>query len=392
VEVSDLVSKVESVGTQTPVSKALSIIAHSPLKAAVVVDNKQVVGIVDDRCLLDFHEDPLRAKCENVMLRTAVASEATTPEELVLNFFDTHSRIIPLVNKKGLVGAISRTSSLKLLLAASATKGKTVADFMSRVGATIEEGATVTQARSKMRELGVFHLAVVDSNGKLSGSISSFEVACRVVARQTDRPPREIQAAPTYNAGLEKVVSVMLPANEAVSPETSLRQAIDRMLAQDASALFVVEGGVPMGLLSVRDVLHSVIKPAQEPVLVYGLREDEKPFVESIRAAGAAFLAKIDRSVPADYLAIHVKSFQEGKKRRYNVKGKLLIHGKYYSASTPETSLHKSVWDLNASIREVLHELSRITSDHEHGKPRAKKRKAHAAAASESELQDGELE
>lgn len=379
----ELVEPAETISGEAALSKALSTIKSSKLRALVALNgDKSIAGVIDGRCLLDFRENADLTKCHSVAQKTPVVGEETTPEELVTYFLNTHARVLPFVKKGVLKGVVSRTACLKLLLETTAARESRVADFMLRKDVAVPEETIVQNARKKMRDLGVYHLAVTDSAGRLSGVVSSYDIAVNVIPHQRESF-RQGTFAPTPETGVEneRVSSIMKSVPEVVTPSTLLKQAIAQMLSANVAALVVVEGDKPVGLLSVRDCLHAVLKPSAEPVMVYGLREDEKSMAESLKGLGAEFLAKLDKKMVADYLALHVKSFKEGKKRRYAVKGKLCVRGRLLTATTPETSAHKSVWDLHASVKEVLDELSRIASDHLRGKPRDEKR--HKAGVEE---------
>lgn len=360
--VTELVEQAQTISSEARVSKAISAIESSPQHSLVVLnEDKSVAGMLDGRCLLDFHENADITKCKSVAQKTPVVSEETTPEELVAHFLDTHAHAIPFVKKGVLNGVVSRTSCLKLILDSSAARESKVADYMSHSGAVAPESTSIQGARKKMRELGVYHLAVTDDKDRLCGVVSSFDIAVKVVPHQKgDYRQATFSNAQEQGVEMEPVSSIMKTVLQTATPQTPLKKAIEQMISANVACLLVIEGDAPVGLLSVRDALHTVLKPTPEPVMVYGLREDEKAMAESIRGLGAEFLGKLDKKTRVDYLALHVKSFKEGVKRRYAVKGKLSLKGRLLTAATPETSAHKNVWDLHASVKEVLDELGRI--------------------------------
>ncbi len=388
--VRELVQKISAVSSDSKLSKAISLIPASPARAVAVIEGKHVVGVLDGRCLLDFHENAETTNCGSVAGRVPIISNETTAEEVVMHFLNSNARALPFVDRKGaLEGAVSRSSVLKLIEHSGGVRQARVADFASQPGAWVPEETTVQQARRKMKELGTFHLAVVDGAGKLSGVVTCFDIVEKIVPHEKKGFKQSAFAAtPEVGPEEEPVKSIMHEKVFTTTPQAPLSQAVSQMVSNNVACLVVVEetaaakGGAgagggstglkPVGLLSAKDALHAVLKPAPEPVLVYGLREDEKPLAESIQALGAEFLEKLDKKMRVDYLAIHVKSFLEGKKRRYAVKGKLCVRGRLLTATTPERSEHKAVWDLHLSVKEVLGELSRIAAE-AHDKPLEKK-------------------
>ena len=376
--VSELVEPAKTISADAHLSKAISEINSSTLHALVVLNSdKSIEGVLDGRGLLDFHENADLTKCKSVAQRTPVLSQETTPEELVSFFLDTQARILPFVKKGALMGVVSRTSCLKILAGTTAVKQAKVSDFYSHPQAQVPEDTPIHNARKKMRELGVYHLAVTDSKGKLSGVVSSFDIVVKAVPHQHEGFREGTYATtPAQGVELEPVRSIMKNVPITCTAQTPLKSAVEQMISSNIAALIVVQNEMPIGLLTVRDALHAVLKGAPEPVMVYGLRDDEKSMAESIRSLGAEFLAKLDKRTAPDYLALHVKSFKEGVKRRYSVKGKLSLKGRLLTATTPETSAHKSVWDLHASVKEVLDELSSIAGG-KLEKPLDRKKHAH---------------
>lgn len=361
--VPELVEPAQTISFEAHLSKAISQIKSSSVHGLVVLNaDKGIAGVIDSRCLLDFHENADLTKCKTVAVKTPVVSDKTTPEELVTYFLSSEARVLPYVVKGVLKGVVTRTAALKLISGASAVKDAKVGDFMSRTPAVASEDTAIQSARKKMRELGVYHLAITDESGKLSGVISSYDIAVSIVPHQKgDYKQGALTPNNEEGAEMEPVSSIMKTIVLTTTAQKPLKSAVEQMIEANVAALIVIDGETPVGLLSVRDALHAVLKANAEPVMVYGLRDDEKSMAESIRGLAAEFLAKLDKKTTPDYLALHVKSFKEGVKRRYSVKGKLCIKGRLITATTPETSAHKSVWDLHASVKEVLDELSRIT-------------------------------
>ena len=172
--VPELVEPAETISSEAHLSKAISQIKSSSVHALVVLNSDEgIAGVIDSRCLLDFQQNADFTKCKTVAVKTPVVSEKTTPEELVTYFLSSEARVLPYFVKGALKGVVTRTAALKLISGSSAVREAKVGEFMSRTPAMVGEGTSIQSARKKMRELGVYHLAITDKSGKLTGVISS---------------------------------------------------------------------------------------------------------------------------------------------------------------------------------------------------------------------------
>ncbi len=121
---------------------------------------------------------------------------------------------------------------------------KTIEQFLrsgSRV-LTIEPDATVATAASEMRDHRVGCLIVVNSQGRVIGVVGERDIVARVVAKGLD--PAEV-----------RVRDAMTRAVHFVDRTTTLDEAGRIMARSNVRHLPIVEEGVPVGMISSRDVL-----------------------------------------------------------------------------------------------------------------------------------------
>jgi CBS domain-containing protein len=121
---------------------------------------------------------------------------------------------------------------------------KTVEQFLrsgSRV-LTIEPEATVAAAAMEMRDHRVGCLIVVNPQGRAIGVLGERDIVARVVAKGLE--PGDV-----------RVGDAMTRAVRSVDRTTTLEEAGRTMARSNVRHLPVVEGGVPVGMISSRDVL-----------------------------------------------------------------------------------------------------------------------------------------
>lgn len=357
------------VAPDTPMSVVLSTMRRSKMHGVVVGDSRKVEGVIDDRTLRDFTQPASTTKAENVCIKVPlIDADAATPQDIALAFLNSTTRIIPVRSKGKIVGALTRSQVLALFSGATVFAGKRAGEFASHSNALIGEGAQVSQARALMRALGVHHLAVVDGSQRVVGSLSSHDLATKIspYAHETFRGSSRMPTRMS-DVSREEVKYVSNPAPVLVQANASLKEAVKLFAEKNVTALLVLDGARFSGLLTVRDCLSATIAPAAEKVYIFGLAESEKTMSRSMYEYANSFFAKWSRKGEADALMLHVKSFPEGKKRRYQVKARACVGRSVVATTTPDKG-GDTHWDAFSAIKEVLGELDRRLSDSVHSK------------------------
>jgi CBS domain-containing protein len=114
---------------------------------------------------------------------------------------------------------------------------------------SIDPGATLFAAASKMHEMEVGSVAVV-VNGGLEGILTERDIL------------KAVAAGASFET--ESVSSYMTFLPDTFGPELSVRDAADWMLATGYRHLPIVEsGGRVSGMVSIKDVLWAMTDPAE---------------------------------------------------------------------------------------------------------------------------------
>ena len=107
---------------------------------------------------------------------------------------------------------------------------------------TIRDTESAAAAAKKMHETDVGCLIVLDGQGKVAGVVSERDVIKKVVAQSAN--PAKVTVADIMNSS---VISCRM--------DTSVAQANRMMTGHGVRHLPVIEDGVPLGMLSSRDIL-----------------------------------------------------------------------------------------------------------------------------------------
>jgi CBS domain-containing protein len=121
---------------------------------------------------------------------------------------------------------------------------RTVREVMSAAPETVRPETPLTDAARVMERADIGDVLVVDGNGQLRGIITDRDVAIRAVAEGRD-------------PNTTTVDEIMTPTVETIPPSATVQEAIQTMRRHDIRRLPVVEGGAPIGVVSLGDLAMS---------------------------------------------------------------------------------------------------------------------------------------
>jgi CBS domain-containing protein len=111
---------------------------------------------------------------------------------------------------------------------------------MTRDPVTVESDATIVDAARLMRDRDIGPLLVVDG-GTVQGIVTDRDIVVRAVA--DGRDPSTVRIAEVCTGDVETL-----------SPDEPISDAVRRMEQRDVRRLPVVEGGRPVGIVSMGDL------------------------------------------------------------------------------------------------------------------------------------------
>jgi CBS domain-containing protein len=117
---------------------------------------------------------------------------------------------------------------------------RTVEEIMTRDPRTVNASDTIVDAARLMNEADIGDVIVVD-NGDVKGIVTDRDIVVRGVAEGRD-------------AQSTSVADVCSSGAETVEPSASVDEALQKMRDADIRRLPVVEGGRPVGIVSLGDL------------------------------------------------------------------------------------------------------------------------------------------
>jgi len=112
----------------------------------------------------------------------------------------------------------------------------------------VEPTASVFEAAEVMSARGIGAVLIRDAKGGVDGIFTERDVLKRVVAEQRD--PKSTRVADVMSSGVRHV-----------PPSTTVEQALQLMVTHRYRHLLVKDGGEVVGLISIRDIMTSLIVP-----------------------------------------------------------------------------------------------------------------------------------
>lgn len=128
---------------------------------------------------------------------------------------------------------------------------RTVREVMSTAPETVTPETTLADAAKVMDRVDIGDVLIVDGTGQLRGIVTDRDIAIRAVAEGRDPNTTPVE-------------EIMTPTVETISSSATVREAIETMRRHDIRRLPVVDGGSPIGVVSLGDLAMS---PGSQSVL-----------------------------------------------------------------------------------------------------------------------------
>jgi len=128
---------------------------------------------------------------------------------------------------------------------------RTVREVMSPAPETVTPDTSLADAAKVMDRADIGDVLIVDGTDQLRGIVTDRDIAIRAVAEGRDPNTTTLD-------------EIMTPTVETISSSATVREAIETMRRHDIRRLPVVDGGSPIGVVSLGDLAMS---PGSQSVL-----------------------------------------------------------------------------------------------------------------------------
>ena len=164
-----MTSSVMRLAPEDTVGNAYSMMIEHSIHQVPITENQRYVGMIYAKQLMASNALPT-SKIKGHIITTPKLSaddDIVKAAELVIG---SGNRALPVVEKGKLIGILGETD-----IAQSSNFGDATVDSVMSGAIVIEEGASLSEAISKMRRHNISRLPLINENGALTGVISVLE-------------------------------------------------------------------------------------------------------------------------------------------------------------------------------------------------------------------------
>lgn len=304
----ELVSDVGFIDYNSSLSSARLELKSAP--AIVVTKNGEYYGLVDSRSLngARSRKIPGPEKVGKLAVKAPRVSDTSSVEDLAYYFYKLRVKNLPYTQGGKITGVVERGTLMKMLLSLHALDATKVSDALSAPVLAIDSTATLGQALSTMSGNKVNRLVVLD-NGRFAGLITKRSIH-KSYFSGGDRLPE--MTSRSRNASDASVAGVMERNVRTVEPNATLADAAREMVESGGFSLVVTRGRNPIGMLTISDILESVVARRQSEakrVFLSGFDENTYQYEESVREELKSFMHHIEQmhKLDTEYLAMRIK-------------------------------------------------------------------------------------
>jgi predicted transcriptional regulator len=222
--------------------------------------------------------DPHNIKCETVVTKPPVLLESAGVLERMDAFLVGHFKALPVVDKQERpLGITTRVELLKDMKNANLIPNFAVSELMSSPVYTIDENEVVATVKSTFKEKKAHKLAVT-KRGEIVGVVSAYDIASwsTRVSKQGGR--KDIHESATIDE--MKISSFLRPDVTRIRQDSSLQDAVNRMIEKQVSTVIVALDNKPLGVISALDIFKKIQDMAEErlQVQVSGLDKEDAEY------------------------------------------------------------------------------------------------------------------
>lgn len=332
------------------ISKALSFLDEMP--AVIVTKNGRYYGVIDHRSLGNKIRLPQNMKCESAVTRPPVLPEGADLMERVDAFLLGHFKALPVLDpEEAPLGITTRVELIKEMIVESLIPKMEVEALMSSPVYTIGENESIGTAKRMLKERKV-HRLVVTRGGNLVGVVSTYDIgAWQAKGNLLEAGKKDIKPGEQFNTDDMPISSFLRPDVTMVDEGTMVEAAARRMVSKQVSAVIVMAGKRPAGVLSSMDIFKKVQEMAGEGVgiQISGLKGENLRYRDRIKEKIGNVLERFGRTFNIRNASVHVK---EGKTT--------FVVNAYFDIDKGHVSIREERKGLKETIDEVASEVNNM--------------------------------
>jgi CBS domain-containing protein/ribosome-associated translation inhibitor RaiA len=368
VKATDLMSTEPVIASpEESLSEIIGRMKKEDVHEVLVVDDEELLGIVSYDSLIKRRGLPPTTKVAHVLDHVAHIEEHFTLPQIAETMLSTGLRALPVKKGKSLIGVISRTDLVSSIPSFEELAGLSVKSVMSPSVQCVHENDHISRARHLMQELEARSIPVVDEHGELVGVVGLKDIAPLVVQPLKRGEDAGLDAGPVDI----EVRSIMSSPPVSVTEDASISKVIDLLKKHDISNIAVVEGKIPIGIVTQIDLVELFIsyrKGDELYVQISGLEEGPEVYEAMYDLIGKT-MRRISKIVTPKVLNMHVvKRHAKGDSFKHSVRVRMATDTEMYYAKSFD-------WDLFVALDDTLDQLEKNVKKEKERRLDARKRR-----------------
>jgi len=356
-QVNEIMStEVLSLKQDDSINKFISLMESEHIHEAPIIEDGKLKGMVRFNTLMSKGiSDPVNQKLSSVMdFPPPTLKPDMSVEEAANIISKTGLRGLPVIENKKVIGMVSIFDILEVAATTKEFRQTPAGNVMS-AAIVIPEHSDIGAARVMMREKGISRIPVVDINGKLIGIVTAFDML-RAIKQPKEKMTWYNMAAEMEAFTTMPVSNVMNNKPPIVSKGDSLNEVVSDMVKYKTSGITVVENEVPIGIVTVKDLLEVYVGEGLQKGVYYhaiGLEGEDEMIVSTVHRMIGDCISKIATMYPVQFMFVHFKKYKyKGIKAKWSVRSRVMTDkGIYISKSWG--------WDPRDAANDALSRLER---------------------------------
>lgn len=352
---SELVSKTVTFDVKTPITQIIPALKTYP--SVLLTKGRQYYGVVDARTIYRARPGLTMSKgqsAEKFAVMAPKITSSTSLDDLVYYFYRARVKALPFSSEGRITGVLERNTLLKILLSTDSLKDIKIGEAMTTPVLAISPGSSLSQAKAAMRDHKVNRLVVVDGK-HLRGIITNHDIIHKYT--KTGQRLPEMKTA-VYSPSNVPVSSVMEADPLRIDESKSLVEGVRQLVENKVSSVIVVKRDAPVGILTVTDVLESLMartKIQDRRVFLSGFDQNTYEYEDQAREELTELIDQLERMshVKVDYITVRVKSIKSS--REYELYARLSLGRKgIISITTTKFLFADAFKDLMKKLKEQV--------------------------------------
>lgn len=343
-----------TIAPEETVAEALGRMRARDVHELPVLEDGHLVGLLTMWSLMRRRDVPPTTKVRTLMTNAPVVGTDDDLASVAEKLIETGFRALPVVEKKRLVGVVSRTDLARAIAGLEEFDAVSVGEVMTPNPIVVPQDETVAQAAKVIQSLGERSVPVVAADGRLVGVIGLKDMA-HLFAESKSRAQTGDRAGEKERMRV-LVKGIMKDAPITAPPGTTVRAAAELMLRHDVSSVIVPRDDRPVGILTKLDLVEGLarLKEREELLVQISGLEEQPDVYDDVYDRIRKGMRKVAQIVTPRTLAIHVQTYKaEGDRWKYSLRSRFATaHRMYY--------VNHYDWDLLAAVDGLMDQIERL--------------------------------